>query len=61
MEKKGLIISGVSPDGKLVEAVELTDRPFFIGTQYHPEYKSRPLSPHPLFLEFVKAANQFPH
>ena len=61
MEKKGLIISGVSPDGRLVEAIELSNHPFFIGTQYHPEYKSRPLSPHPLFLEFVKAANQFPH
>ncbi|TSC53977.1 MAG: CTP synthase [Microgenomates group bacterium LiPW_16] len=55
MTKKGLVISGVSPDGKLVEAIELAGHPFFIGTQFHPEYKSRPLSPHPLFLEFLKA------
>ncbi|MFH0863708.1 MAG: CTP synthase [Candidatus Gottesmanbacteria bacterium] len=58
MEKKGLVISGVSPDGKLVEAVELTDHPFFIGTQFHPELKSRPLSPHPLFIEFIKACQK---
>lgn len=55
MEKKGLIISGVSPDGKLVEAIELADHPFFIGTQFHPEYKSRPLAPHPLFLGFLSS------
>lgn len=55
LEKKGLIISGVSPDGKLVEAIELKDHPFFIGTQFHPEYKSRFLSPHPLFLGFLGA------
>ncbi len=55
MEKNGLIISGVSPDGQLVEAIELSHHPFFIGTQFHPEYKSRPLSPHPLFLGFVEA------
>lgn len=60
MAKKGLIISGVSPDGKLVEAIELEDHPFFIGTQFHPEYKSRPLSPHPLFLEFLKACQKSP-
>lgn len=56
MEKKGLVVSGVSPDGKLVETIEIADHPFFIGTQFHPEYKSRPLAPHPLFLEFVKIA-----
>ncbi|MBI5621575.1 CTP synthase [Candidatus Falkowbacteria bacterium] len=54
LEKKGLTICGTSPDGKLVEAIELADHPFFIGTQFHPEYKSRPLQPHPLFVEFVK-------
>jgi CTP synthase len=54
MEKKGLKIVGTSPDGKLVEAVEIINHPFFIGTQFHPEYKSRPLAPHPLFVEFVK-------
>ena len=55
-EKAGMKISGVSPDGKLVEAIEIPDHPFFIGTQFHPEYKSRPLNPHPLFLGFIKAA-----
>lgn len=51
----GLKISGTSPDGQLVEAVELPDHPFFIGTQFHPEYISRPLTPHPIFLGFIKA------
>jgi len=57
LEKSGLVISGTSPDGKLVEAVELLkkDHPFFVGTQFHPEYKSRPLSPHPLFVSFIEA------
>ncbi|MFZ5366398.1 MAG: CTP synthase [Patescibacteria group bacterium] len=55
-EKAGMKISGVSPDGKLIEAVEIPDHPFFVGIQFHPEYKSRFLSPHPLFLEFIKAA-----
>jgi len=54
LEKKGLTVCGTSPDNKLVEAVEITDHPFFIGVQFHPEYKSRPLDPHPLFVEFVK-------
>lgn len=52
----GLTISGTSPDGKLVEMVELKDHPFFVGTQFHPEFKSRPLRPHPLFREFVRSA-----
>jgi len=54
-EQKGLTIAGTSPDGQIVEAIEITDHPFFIGTQFHPEYISRPLDPHPLFVEFVKA------
>jgi CTP synthase len=54
MEKKGLIVAGTSPDGLIVEAVEIADHPFFIGTQFHPEYISRPLAPHPLFVEFIK-------
>jgi CTP synthase len=54
-EKAGMILSGTSPDGKLVEAIELSNHKFFIGTQFHPEYKSRPLTPHPLFVEFLKA------
>ena len=52
----GLVISGLSPDGRLVEAVELRGHPFFVGVQFHPEFKSRPNRPHPLFLGFVKAA-----
>lgn len=52
----GLTISGTSPDERLVETVELTDRPFFVGVQYHPEFKSRPNRPHPLFSGFVGAA-----
>ena len=52
----GLTLSGMSPDGSLVETVELSDRPFFVGVQYHPEFKSRPNKPHPLFSEFIRAA-----
>ena len=52
----GLVISGLSPDGRLVETVELADHPFFVGVQYHPEFKSRPNRPHPLFLGFLRAA-----
>ncbi|MBQ1378033.1 MAG: CTP synthase, partial [Lachnospiraceae bacterium] len=52
----GLTLSGISPDGKLVETIELTDRLFFVGVQYHPEFKSRPNRPHPLFLGFIGAA-----
>ena len=52
----GLTLSGMSPDGRLVETVELTERPFFIGVQFHPELKSRPNKPHPLFLGFIGAA-----
>ena len=52
----GLTLSGTSPDGRLVETVELTDRPFYVGVQYHPEFKSRPNKPHPLFVGFVKAS-----
>lgn len=54
---KGLVISGTSPNGELVEAVELAEHPFFVGVQYHPEFKSRPNKPHPLFERFVRAAN----
>ena len=51
----GLILSGTSPDKRLVEMIELPDHPFFVGCQFHPEFKSRPLSPHPLFARFVRA------
>lgn len=53
-EKLGLKIAGTSPDGQIVEAVEISGHPFFIGVQFHPEYISRPLRPHPLFVEFIK-------
>ena len=55
-ENKGLIFSGMSPDNKLPEIIELKDHPWFIGVQFHPEFKSRPLTPHPLFSSFIKAA-----
>jgi len=55
----GLVLSGLSPDGKLVETVEITDHPFYLGVQYHPEFKSRPNRPHPLFREFVRAALEY--
>lgn len=55
-EKAGLTLSGESPDGSLVETVEITDRPFYVGVQYHPEFKSRPNKPHPLFKGFIEAA-----
>jgi CTP synthase len=51
----GLVLSGTSPDRRLVELIELRDHPFFVGCQFHPEFKSRPASPHPLFARFVRA------
>jgi CTP synthase len=56
LEEKGLVFSGLSPDGLLPEIVELEDHPWFIGVQFHPELKSRPLEPHPLFTSFIGAA-----
>ena len=56
LEKCGLIFSGMSPDGKLPEIVEVRDHPWFIGVQFHPELKSKPFAPHPLFADFVRAA-----
>lgn len=56
LEKAGLVISGTSPDGRLVEIIELKDHPYFEATQAHPEFKSRPNRPHPLFLGFIEAA-----
>jgi len=55
LEGKGLVVSGINPERDLVEIIELKDHPFFVGTQFHPEYKSRPLKPHPLFREFINA------
>lgn len=56
LESCGLTVAGTSPDGRLVETVELTDRDFYVGVQYHPEFKSRPNRPHPLFRGFIGAA-----
>ena len=58
-ENKGLIFSGMSPDNKLPEIIELQNHPWFIGVQFHPEFKSRPLSPHPLFSSFIKASKNY--
>ena len=58
-EKKGLIFSGMSPDNKLPEIIELKNHPWFIGVQFHPEFKSRPLKPHPLFSSFIKASKSY--
>jgi CTP synthase len=55
----GLIISGTSPDNTLVEIIELADHPWFLGCQFHPEFKSKPMKPHPLFRDFIKAALQY--
>ncbi len=56
LEESGLVLSGISPNGELVEIVEIKDHPWFLGCQFHPEFKSRPLNPHPLFREFIKAS-----
>jgi len=53
---KGMLISGLSPDKRLVEMIELPNHPYFVGCQFHPEFKSRPQAPHPLFQSFVAAA-----
>jgi CTP synthase len=55
-QEKGLIISGLSPDNKLVEIIELKDHPWFVGCQFHPEFKSRPTRSHPLFKNLIKAS-----
>ena len=56
LESKGLVISGTSPDGDLVELVELKDHPWFLACQYHPEFQSKPNAPHPLFKGFISAS-----
>ena len=58
LEQAGLVVSGVNPKRDLVEMIELPDHPFFVATQAHPEFKSRPLTPHPLFVAFIRAAAQ---
>ena len=59
LEEAGLVISGTSPDGRLVEIIELRDHPWFVGSQFHPELKSRPTRPHPLFRDFVAATKEY--
>lgn len=56
LKSKGLVVSGVWPDGNLVEIIELRDHPWFLATQFHPEFKSKPRDPHPLFRDFIAAA-----
>jgi CTP synthase len=56
LRENGLELSGLSPDGQLVEIIELKGHPWFVGCQFHPELKSRPTRPHPLFASFVEAA-----
>jgi CTP synthase len=58
LEKNGMRFSGLSPDGRLVEIAELADHPFMVGTQFHPEFLSRPNRPHPLFVAFIRAARK---
>jgi CTP synthase len=56
LTRKGMVLSGLSPDGRLVEMIELPSHPYFVACQFHPEFKSRPLDPHPLFVTFIRAA-----
>jgi CTP synthase len=56
LRSHGLVVAGMSPDGKFVEMVELPDHPWFLGCQFHPEYKSKPTEPHPLFVSYIAAA-----
>ncbi len=58
LESKGLVVAGTTPDGHLVEVIELKNHPFFVGVQYHPEFQGRPLSPHPLCKGFIEAAKK---
>ncbi len=58
-EEKGMTLSGLSPDGQLVEIIEYTDHPWYVAVQFHPEFQSRPVKPHPLFRDFVAAAAQY--
>jgi CTP synthase len=58
LEENGMVFSGQSPDGRLVEIAELADHPWFVGTQFHPEFRSRPNRPHPLFRDFLAACRE---
>ncbi len=59
LEDRGLVVAGVNPESDLVEMIELPDHPFFLASQFHPEFRSRPNRAHPLFREFVKAALKY--
>ncbi len=59
LEKNGMVVSGASPDNNLVEIIELADHPWFLGCQFHPEFKSKPMKPHPLFRDFIKASLEY--
>jgi CTP synthase len=59
LDENGMTISGKNPERNLVEMVELKGHPWFVGCQFHPEFKSRPLQPHPLFVSFIKAAKEY--
>jgi CTP synthase len=59
LQQTGLVLSGMSPDGQLVEIVEVPDHPWFLGCQFHPEFKSKPMEPHPLFVSFIEAALKY--
>jgi len=61
LEQAGLVLSGASPDGQLVEVIEVPGHPWFLGCQFHPEFKSRPMDPHPLFVSFIHAALDYKH
>lgn len=61
LSRHGLVLSGLSPDGRLVEMVEMRDHPWFLGCQFHPEFKSRPMNAHPILREFVRAALRYKH
>ena len=56
MEEAGLVFSGLSPNGNLVEIIELEDNPWFLAGQFHPEFKSSPMNPHPLFKDFISSS-----
>ena len=58
LEQHGMVISGLNTERDLAEIVELKEHPFFVGTQFHPEFQSRPLRPHPLFVQFLKACKK---
>ena len=58
-KEKGLVASGVSPNGELAEIIEISQHPFFVATQFHPEFKSHALRPHPLFFAFIKASYEY--